>query len=93
MTNTPPPISLLLEAEGLVNGDRSAAYGAPADNFTRWRDLARASGRPGLASITAEDIATLMILGKVARDTNSPKRDNPVDMAGYAFILDKVRGL
>jgi hypothetical protein len=86
------PQSILMEAESLVNGDRQAAYGSPKDNLGRWRDLCRASGRPGLACVTCEDLAVLMILGKVARDTNSPKRDNPVDIAGYAFMLDAVRG-
>lgn len=84
--------SVLVEAESLVNGDRQNAYGSPKDNFGRWRDLCRATGRPGLTDITSEDLAILMILGKVARETNSSKRDNPVDIAGYAFVLDQVRG-
>ena len=84
--------SILLEAESLVNGDRQAAYGTPSANLGRWRDLCRASGRPGLANVTSEDLAVLMVLGKIARDTNSAKRDNCVDGAGYFSLLDQVRG-
>lgn len=85
-------MNVLEEALRLVGGDRQDSYGSPPDNFRRWRDLCRASGRPGLARITSEDLAVLMILGKLARDANAPKRDNAVDIAGYAAILDQVRG-
>lgn len=85
--------TILQEAQGLVHGDRAKAYGSAADNFTCWANLCVATGRPGLASITAEDLAILMILLKIARDTNLAKRDNAVDIAGYADILDQVRGL
>ena len=88
-----PEYSVLLEAHSLVTGPRSKAYGTPQDNFSRWRNLAQASGRPGLADISAEDIAVLMILGKIARDTNVPKNDNIVDVAGYAHCWEQVRGL
>ena len=84
--------NILEIAEDLVTGDRTKAYGTPSENFGRWRDLCRASGRPNLKCITSEDIAVLMILGKIARDTNAPKRDNIIDAAGYAYVWDMVRG-
>ena len=93
MVKVVPKVSILDEALEAVHSDRRVKYGSPADNFTRVRDLCRATGRPGLASITAEDIVTLMILMKVARDTNMSLRDNAVDIAGYADVLDCVRGL
>lgn len=87
------PKSVLQEADAIVNGPRQDAYGSPADNFCRWRDLCRSTGRPGLENVTAEDLAITMVLLKIARDTASPKRDNAVDGAGYFDILDQVRGL
>ena len=84
--------SILLEAESLVNGDRAKDYGTWKENWGRIRDMCRASGRPGLATVTTEDLMILMILVKVARETTCPKRDNPVDGAGYFFSLDQVRG-
>ena len=88
-----PSQSILIEADSLINGDRQVAYGTPEDNFARWRDTCRATGRPGLANITAEDIAVLMICGKICRDTNAPKADNLVDGAAYFEIWSRIRGL
>ena len=85
--------SILDEAQEAVNGRAMADYGDPKDNFRRWSALCCASGRTSMANISAEDLCHIMILGKLSRDTNNPKRDNAVDIAGYAEILDLVRGL
>lgn len=82
--------SILTEAEDLVNGDRAQAYGKPSDNFRRWANLCRATERPALALLTPEDIAIIMALGKLARETNSVKRDNPVDACGYLEIYSQI---
>lgn len=91
--NPLPDPSVLLEAESLVNGDRAASYGDPKDNFRRWRDMCRATDRPALKEITAEDLAVVMICLKVCRDTASAKRDNVVDGAAYFELWNRVRGL
>lgn len=85
--------SVLEEANSLVNGPRHDDYGDARTNFTRWRNMCRATGRPDLENITAESLAVVMICLKVCRDTQTPKRDNPVDGAGYFDLLDQVRGL
>ena len=41
--------------------------------------------------MTAEDVAIAMILAKVSRESHAPKRDNAVDIAGYAETLQMVR--
>lgn len=41
-------------------------------------------------SVTAEDAALMMILVKIAREAHAPKRDNRVDLAGYAKVLDLI---
>jgi hypothetical protein len=85
--------SVLLEAENLINGDRAEAYGLPFDNFRRWRNMCRATERPGLVNITAEDLAVVMICLKVSRDTNAAGRDNLVDGSAYFELWNQVRGL
>ncbi len=85
--------TLLQEADGLVNGQKHDAYGTWGENWSRVRDMARASGRPGLGEITCEDLMVLMILVKIARETSKAQHDNPLDIAGYAQGLDEVRGL
>ena len=85
--------SVLIEADDLINGDRAQAYGDARILFANWKNMARATGRAGLAVISAEDLATLMICLKVCRDAVNQKRDNTVDGAAYFDLLDQVRGL
>jgi hypothetical protein len=87
-----PEQTILEEAMSLVGGERQDDYGDFKDMFVRWREACHACGRPGLANVTGEDLATAMILLKVIRDATRPKRDNPVDIAGWAHGLDIVRG-
>lgn len=68
--------------EGLEN------YGVVSTTFTRIAEMARATGRVGLKDILESDIAVLMILLKIARETQKHKKDNCTDIAGYANILN-----
>ena len=72
---------LLEAARAAVCGERAEAYGNLEDNFS------------GIAAfwtfylgfnVTAHDVANMMILLKVARNSTSGHRDNWVDIAGYA---------
>ncbi len=87
--------SVMVEAEGLVNGARAAAYGHPMENFQRICALWNAylAGRPvGLGGpITEEDHAIMMILVKIARLQETPDhRDSLVDICGYAGTYEKL---
>lgn len=88
-------MSVMIEAEGLVNGARAAAYGHPMENFRRICALWNAylEGRPcGLGGrITEEDHAIMMVLVKVARLQETPDhRDSLVDICGYAGTYEKL---
>lgn len=86
--------SVMVEAQGLVNGARAQAYGHPKENFDRicalWNAYLR--GRPDpMANINNKDHAILMILVKVARLLESPNhRDSLVDICGYAGTYEKL---
>lgn len=98
MTSQPQgvePASVLLEAHGLVHGDRQGAYGHPADDFARTAALASAVLAGKLKEpLCATDVAAFMVCVKLSRQVNAPKRDNLVDLAGYAetwqMVLDRA---
>jgi hypothetical protein len=87
---------ILTLADDTVNGERQDQYGNPEDNFAvigrLWEIFITAkclsvdaSGKP-YCKINPPDVANLMILLKVARNTtgNVDKVDTWVDIAGYA---------
>ena len=80
-------MSILLEAQGLVHGDRQVMYGHPLDDFSRTAAMWSAIlGVP----VTAEQVGLCMCAVKISRQCNSPKRDNLVDLAGYAETVQMV---
>jgi len=89
--------SVLQEADRLVATDRQSQYGHPFDDFTRTAALWTACGfrffdekLQVARCLEPEDIALAMMLLKVSRIVNLPKRDSIVDAAGYAKTLDLV---
>lgn len=80
--------SVLQEAERLINGQRQSDYGHPIDNFTQtgrmWGAILN------IPDIPAETVGLMMVAAKVSRETNVHKRDNLVDMAGYAGTVEKI---
>ena len=79
--------SILQKAESLVKGDRGKNYGHPIVDFSR---TARLWTALKYVEFSASDVAKFMIAVKLSRETNRPKRDNRVDIAGYALTLDMV---
>lgn len=83
------PKSILTEAEGLVNGDRAAAYG-PADVlFKKVADIFNILYNK---DITSKDVVILHKLTKIVRESYKHKRDNLTDECGYAEIQSRLEG-
>ena len=72
------------EALKLVTDDRRKEYGPIRPSFERisnyWSEFLR-------LPITAEQVAIMMILFKIAREQHQHKDDNVVDIIGYAALL------
>lgn len=95
---------VLDEASRLTAKDREADYGVPYDNFTNVAGLWEGylNSKPAClpmnseddysVRITAEDVAWLMVLLKMARTFGSRSHaDNYVDAAGYAALAGECR--
>jgi hypothetical protein len=80
--------SVSLDAHALVHGVRRKEYGPVRDSFQWVADLANVV-LPG-KDLSPEDIALLMICVKLARERHSHKRDNLVDLCGYADLLQQL---
>lgn len=86
-TFAPYSETALQEAQRLVYGDRGADYGHPIDDYDRTAALwSTILGNP----VTAEQAVLCMVALKISRECNKHKRDNAVDIAGYAECLQRI---
>jgi hypothetical protein len=76
------------EAERLVHGPRGVNYGHPIDDFSRTgRMWGAILGGP---DVPPELVGLCMAAVKISREVNAPKRDNRVDLAGYAETIEMI---
>ena len=76
---------LLKEAAELINGERAKNYGEPQQSF---ENIAKLWSTYLGIEISVTDVGMLMILLKVSRNgRNRFKRDNFVDICGYASLI------
>lgn len=81
-----PSVAILTQAQDIITGDRRKAYGPAKESFICIADYwSRYLGH----SVTSRDVAIMMVLFKVAREANSHKTDNLVDIAGYAALAEE----
>ena len=84
-------MTILDEANAVAGEDRSRDYGHPRINHERIAAIWSVQLGPKLTSpITAREVALLMIGMKLAREVNTPKRDNLVDIAGYVKCIEMI---
>jgi hypothetical protein len=83
--------SVLADASCIIRGARQASYGSPELSFNRiadyWNVYLAHTGCT-VKNIDAIDVANMMILLKMARETYAHKTDNYVDICGYAALAD-----
>ena len=81
---------VLREADRLIHDDRNQQYGPAVQDFEviagYWNNYLDSIGhRP----INAKDVALLMALLKIRRESTHPKIDNIVDACGYLALAQK----
>lgn len=88
LTVGPSHESQFLHDVGLTLDDRGEDYGGVEDNFAdiaaMWSPLLGVTVRP-------DQVALAMIALKLVRANKAYKRDNAIDIAGYAAHLDSVQ--
>lgn len=82
---------ILAEALEVAGKSRQRNYGHPLINHERIAAIWNVQlGKKLKEPITAREVALCMIGMKLAREVNTPKRDNLVDIAGYVNCLDLI---
>ena len=87
--------AILKKAKDLISGDRNDTHGDAFQNHAEiaefWNIFLDKKLQP-MASITAEDVALMMVLMKISRNNQGKKNnlDNFIDMCGYAAIAGEI---
>lgn len=82
---------ILLESLRVSGESRQRDYGHPKLNHDRIAAIWNVQlGNKLALPLTARDAALMMIGVKLAREVNTPKRDNLVDIAGYVNCVDLI---
>ena len=83
----PQSTNILEEAQEQVYGEKEKRYGHPLTNMHRiaklWSDILG-------TCITPKQVALCFIASKIARELNAHSRNNLVDIAGYAAVLERL---
>ena len=79
--------SILKEAEEIVNGERAQAYGPALPSFS---NIAKGWSVITGSEITPQQVGLMMMWLKICRENNKHQRDNLVDAAGYAHLVQKM---
>lgn len=91
-TNSSNSISrdeILSKAKSIINGERHGTYGDAEDSLQTIADMWSAYLN---TEISSEDVANMMILMKVARNSSGVyKDDNWIDICGYAALGGEIQ--
>lgn len=85
--------NILQEADRLVSGDRHESYKHPLHDYecTSLMWSAMIKKRYGVEVNLSPDFCTLMMAAmKISREVGKHKRDNLVDLAGYARCTEMI---
>lgn len=79
--------TILQLADEITSNDRIVDYGHPAINFA---DIAQMWSVILKTTVTPTQVGLCNIASKICREINAHKRDNLVDIAGYAKTIDLI---
>ena len=80
--------SILAEAEEIVNGSRQSDYRDANESFSRIATIASVmTGK----ELSPEDCCAVLMAVKLVRESFAHKRDNLVDLCGYAELMNQLK--
>lgn len=79
--------SILFEAEEIVNGSRYSDYGDPVESFER---IAKTASMIAGEDLSPKECCAVLMAVKIVREGYRHKRDNLVDLCGYAHIMNEI---
>ena len=86
-------MNILEEANAIAGENRQRDYGHPYENHARIAAFWNVQLESKLkAPIQPREVALMMISLKLAREIQTPKRDNLLDIAGYVRCADMIDG-
>jgi len=85
--------NILQEADRLVSGDRQESYKHPLYDYTctamMWSAMIQKA--TGVSVVITPELAVLMMAAlKISREVGKHRRDNLVDLAGYARCAEMI---
>ena len=79
--------SILDEAKAIVEGSRQSDYGDPVESFER---IAKTASMITGGNLTPKECCAVLMAVKIVREGHRHKRDNLVDLCGYAHIMNEL---
>lgn len=79
--------SILDEAKSIVEGSRQSDYGDPVESFER---IAKTASMITGGNLSPKECCAVLIAVKIVRESFKHKRDNLVDLCGYAHIMNEI---
>lgn len=80
--------SILSEAEEIVNGSRHSDYGDPVESFER---IAKTASMIAGRDLSPNECCAVLMAVKLVRESFAHKRDNLIDLCGYAYIMNEIK--
>ena len=79
--------SILDEAKAIVEGSRQSDYGDPVESFER---IAKTASMITGKDLSPKECCAVLMAVKLVRESFAHKRDNLVDLCGYAHIMNEI---
>lgn len=79
--------SILDEAKAIVGGSRQSDYGDPVESFER---IAKTASMITGKDLSPKECCAVLMAVKIVRESFKHKRDNLVDLCGYAHIMNEI---